>query len=40
MGINIGAFIAPLLTSSLATYNWHLGFGLAGFGMVLGLINN
>ena len=38
MGINIGAFIAPLLTSSLATYNWHLGFGLAGFGMVLGLI--
>ena len=38
MGINIGAFAAPLLTSPLATYNWHLGFGLAGFGMVLGLI--
>jgi POT family proton-dependent oligopeptide transporter len=38
MGINIGAFLAPLLTGSLATYNWHLGFGLAGFGMVLGLI--
>ncbi|MFY0687372.1 MAG: peptide MFS transporter [Cyclobacteriaceae bacterium] len=38
MGINIGAFIAPLLTGLLATYNWHLGFGLAGFGMVIGLI--
>ncbi len=38
MGINIGAFAAPLLTSSVAEYNWHLGFGLAGFGMVLGLI--
>jgi POT family proton-dependent oligopeptide transporter len=38
MGINIGAFLAPLLTGTLATYNWHLGFGLAGFGMVLGLI--
>jgi POT family proton-dependent oligopeptide transporter len=38
MGINLGAFIAPLLTGLLATYNWHLGFGLAGFGMVLGLI--
>jgi len=38
MGINIGAFAAPLLTSALADYDWHLGFGLAGFGMVLGLI--
>lgn len=38
MGINIGALVAPLLTSSVAEYNWHLGFGLAGFGMVLGLI--
>lgn len=38
MGINIGAFLAPILTGALATYNWHLGFGLAGFGMVLGLI--
>lgn len=38
MGINIGAFAAPLLTSSAASYDWHLGFGLAGFGMVLGLI--
>jgi len=38
MGINIGAFLAPLLTGALAIYDWHLGFGLAGFGMVLGLI--
>ncbi|OEK05564.1 peptide MFS transporter [Roseivirga misakiensis] len=38
MGINIGALVAPILTSSVAEYNWHLGFGLAGFGMVLGLI--
>ncbi|MCE7991756.1 MAG: peptide MFS transporter [Roseivirga sp.] len=38
MGINIGAFAAPLLTSPVAEYDWHLGFGLAGFGMVLGLI--
>ncbi|MEQ8714078.1 MAG: peptide MFS transporter, partial [Cyclobacteriaceae bacterium] len=38
MGINIGAFIAPILTGFLATYNWHLGFGLAGLGMVIGLI--
>ena len=38
MGINIGALLSPLLTSSLAAYNWHLGFGLAGFGMVIGLV--
>ena len=38
MGINLGGFIAPLLTGALAQIDWHLGFGLAGFGMVLGLI--
>ncbi|WP_296704909.1 peptide MFS transporter [Algoriphagus sp.] len=38
MGINIGALIAPIACSTLAAYDWHLGFGLAGFGMVLGLI--
>ncbi len=38
MGINIGALVAPLVTSALADFNWHLGFGIAGFGMVLGLI--
>jgi POT family proton-dependent oligopeptide transporter len=38
MGINIGAFIAPIACSTLATYDWHLGFGLAGLGMVIGLV--
>ncbi|GAB3656997.1 peptide MFS transporter [Echinicola sediminis] len=38
MGINIGGFIAPIICSSFAEVNWHLGFGVAGFGMVLGLI--
>ena len=38
MGINLGGFIAPLLTGALAQVDWHLGFGLAGFGMVLGLV--
>ncbi|MHA7128611.1 peptide MFS transporter [Algoriphagus namhaensis] len=38
MGINIGALIAPIACSTLAEYDWHLGFGLAGLGMVFGLI--
>ncbi|WP_442267328.1 peptide MFS transporter [Tenacibaculum sp. ZS6-P6] len=39
MGINIGGFIAPLLCGWLGeAYGWHYGFGLAGFGMLLGLI--
>jgi proton-dependent oligopeptide transporter, POT family len=38
MGINLGAFIAPIACSTLAAYDWHLGFGLAGLGMVIGLI--
>ena len=38
MGINLGAFIAPIACSTLATYDWHLGFGLAGLGMVFGLV--
>src|SRR5690606_32714287 len=38
MGINLGALFAPIATSSLAIYNWHLGFGLAGLGMFMGLI--
>lgn len=38
-GINIGAFIAPLITSPLGEgVNWHLGFGTAGLFMVFGLI--
>ena len=39
MGINIGGFIAPLLCGWLgAAYGWHYGFGLAGIGMLTGLI--
>jgi proton-dependent oligopeptide transporter, POT family len=39
MGINVGAALGPLICSTLGEkYNWHLGFGAAGVGMVLGLI--
>ena len=39
MGINIGAFAGPLLCGGLGEeVNWHLGFGLAGVGMILGLV--
>ena len=39
MGINIGAFIAPLICGYLGeSINWHLGFAAAGIGMTLGLI--
>ncbi len=39
MGINLGAFIAPLICSFLAEkVSWHLGFGIAGVGMTAGLI--
>jgi POT family proton-dependent oligopeptide transporter len=39
MGINLGAFIAPLICGWLGQkYNWHFGFVAAGFGMILGLI--
>jgi POT family proton-dependent oligopeptide transporter len=39
MGINIGALAAPLLTGYLGErVGWHYGFGVAGVGMVLGLI--
>lgn len=39
MGINLGAFIAPLICSYLGEkIDWHLGFGVAGIGMTLGLI--
>ena len=37
IGINIGAFSAPLLVGYVGeTINWHYGFGLAGIGMLLG----
>ncbi len=45
MGINVGAFAGPLVCSWLgepragaAWVNWHYGFGAAGVGMTLGLI--
>jgi POT family proton-dependent oligopeptide transporter len=39
MGINIGAFIAPLIVGYLGEeVNWHYGFAAAGLGMVAGLI--
>lgn len=39
MGINLGAGIAPLVCGFLGEkYGWSYGFGLAGFGMVAGLI--
>lgn len=38
MGINLGAFLAPLVTGTLAAaYGWHYGFAAAGVGMLLGL---
>ncbi|HEY7906462.1 MAG TPA: peptide MFS transporter, partial [Wenzhouxiangella sp.] len=39
MGINVGAFIGPLICGFLGeTINWHYGFAAAGVGMVAGLI--
>src|SRR5882762_5322376 len=39
MGINLGAFIGPIIAGALAQQvDWHLGFACAGIGMTLGLI--
>ena len=39
MGINLGAFLAPLVCGYLGQrVNWHVGFAAAGVGMVLGLV--
>ncbi len=39
MGINIGAFIGPLICGYLGEkVNWHLGFGAAGIGMLFGVV--
>jgi POT family proton-dependent oligopeptide transporter len=39
MGINLGAFIAPLVCGYLGQrVNWHIGFTAAGFGMVIGIV--
>lgn len=41
MGINLGAFFAPIVCGYLGeseAYGWHYGFGAAGIGMVIGLL--
>jgi POT family proton-dependent oligopeptide transporter len=39
MGINLGAFIAPLVCGYLGQQiSWHMGFGAAGVGMALGVV--
>ncbi|MCY8720410.1 MULTISPECIES: peptide MFS transporter [unclassified Bacillus (in: firmicutes)] len=39
MGINLGGLLAPLIVGTLGQkYNYHLGFGTAAVGMLLGLI--
>lgn len=38
MGINIGAFLASFSAQIAAWYGWHIGFLLAGTGMILGQI--
>lgn len=39
MGINLGALVATLLCAYLGeTYGWKYGFGLAGLGMLVGLL--
>jgi POT family proton-dependent oligopeptide transporter len=39
VGINLGAFLAPLVCGTLGeTLGWHFGFAAAGVGMTIGLI--
>ncbi len=39
VGINLGAFLAPLVAGTIGEiYGWHWGFGVAGIGMVIGLL--
>ncbi len=39
IGINVGAFLASLIVGAVGeTIGWHYGFGLAGIGMLLGLV--
>ena len=40
MGINVGAFLSPLVGGTVAeVYGYQFGFLIAGFGMILGLIS-
>jgi POT family proton-dependent oligopeptide transporter len=37
--VNFGAFIAPIVSGGVAAlYGWHVGFGVAGIGMLIGLL--
>ncbi|MES1944153.1 amino acid/peptide transporter [Salinisphaera sp. PC39] len=39
VAINIGATVAPLICGTLGeVYGWHYGFGIAGFGMLVGIV--
>lgn len=39
IGINVGAFLAAIVVGYVGeNYGWHYGFGLAGIGMALGLL--
>lgn len=39
IGINLGAFLSSLIVGYVGeVYGWHYGFGLAGIGMILGLL--
>ena len=39
VGINVGSLLAALIVGSVGEYyGWHYGFGLAGVGMVIGLL--
>ena len=39
LAINVGAFVAPLVCGTLGElYGWHYGFGVAGVGMLIGLV--
>ena len=39
VGINLGAFLAPLICGTLGEeVGWHYGFGAAGVGMLIGLV--
>jgi proton-dependent oligopeptide transporter, POT family len=39
VGINIGGFLAPLICGAIGEYyGWHWGFGVAGIGMLSGLL--
>lgn len=39
LSVNLGAFVAPIVSGAVAAvWGWHMGFGVAGFGMLIGLI--